>query len=235
MLQACEGLAEAHANGIVHRDLKPANLFLTRRPDGTPLVKVLDFGISKLSEAAQSGSFSLTQPRKALGSPQYMSPEQTVASPEVDQRADIWALGVILYELLSGQAAVRGRHVPGAGAGDHQPRPRAAAGPRAGAGAGAVGGGRPLPAEDAGLALPRPGRVRRGAGAARRPGRRGVGGAHRPHAGGQRADHPAGCGGVAPAGRPGVTGWPCASPGGPAAVAGGRRARGRGWPRQQRR
>jgi tRNA A-37 threonylcarbamoyl transferase component Bud32 len=103
VLQACEGLAEAHANGIVHRDLKPANLFLTRRPDGTPLVKVLDFGISKLSEAAQSGSFSLTQPRKALGSPQYMSPEQTVASPEVDQRADIWALGVILYELVSGR------------------------------------------------------------------------------------------------------------------------------------
>jgi serine/threonine-protein kinase len=103
VLQACEGLAEAHAKGIVHRDLKPANLFLTRRPDGTPLVKVLDFGVSKLNEAAQTGSFRLTQPRKTVGSPQYMSPEQMLASPEVDQRTDIWALGVILYELLSGK------------------------------------------------------------------------------------------------------------------------------------
>jgi serine/threonine-protein kinase len=104
VLQACEGLAEAHAKGIVHRDLKPANLFLTRRPDGTPLVKVLDFGVSKLNEpVAQSGSFHLTGPSRALGSPLYMSPEQMVASPHVDPRADIWALGVILYELLSGK------------------------------------------------------------------------------------------------------------------------------------
>jgi tRNA A-37 threonylcarbamoyl transferase component Bud32 len=103
LLQACEGLAEAHANGIIHRDLKPANLFLTRRPDGTPLVKVLDFGVSKLSEAAQSGSFHITEPRKALGSPQYMSPEQMIASADVDRRTDIWALGVILYELLAGK------------------------------------------------------------------------------------------------------------------------------------
>jgi tRNA A-37 threonylcarbamoyl transferase component Bud32 len=102
VLQASEGLAEAHAKGIVHRDLKPANLFLTRRPDGTPLVKILDFGISKLNEAAQSGSFRLTRPRATVGSPQYMSPEQMIASPDVDPRADIWALGVILYELLAG-------------------------------------------------------------------------------------------------------------------------------------
>jgi eukaryotic-like serine/threonine-protein kinase len=108
VLQACEGLAEAHANGIVHRDLKPANLFLTCRPDGAPLVKVLDFGVSKLNEAAQSGSFHLTQPKKAIGSPHYMSPEQMVASPDVDQRADIWALGVILYELLSGKPPFAG-------------------------------------------------------------------------------------------------------------------------------
>jgi serine/threonine-protein kinase len=103
VLQACEGLAEAHAQGIVHRDLKPANLFLTRRPDGTPLIKVLDFGISKLSEVAPSDTFKLTHPRRMMGSPQYMSPEQMVASAEVDQRADIWALGVILYELLAGK------------------------------------------------------------------------------------------------------------------------------------
>jgi tRNA A-37 threonylcarbamoyl transferase component Bud32 len=103
VLQACEGVAEAHARGIVHRDLKPANLFLTRRPDGTPLVKVLDFGVSKLSEAAQSGSFKLTHPRRTIGSPHYMSPEQMISSTQVDARADIWALGVILYELLAGQ------------------------------------------------------------------------------------------------------------------------------------
>ncbi len=103
VLQACEALAEAHANGIVHRDLKPANLFLTHRPDGTPLVKVLDFGISKLNEAAQSDSFRLTHPRATVGSPQYMSPEQMIASPDVDPRADIWALGVMLYELLAGK------------------------------------------------------------------------------------------------------------------------------------
>jgi tRNA A-37 threonylcarbamoyl transferase component Bud32 len=103
VLQACEGLAEAHAKGIVHRDLKPANLFLTRRPDGTPLVKVLDFGISKLTEVAPNGTFKLTHPRRTIGSPQYMSPEQMVASAEVDPRADIWALGVILYELLTGK------------------------------------------------------------------------------------------------------------------------------------
>jgi serine/threonine-protein kinase len=103
LLQACEGLAEAHAKGIVHRDLKPANLFLTRRPDGTPLVKVLDFGISKLGEVAASDTFKLTHPRRMIGSPQYMSPEQMVASADVDQRADIWALGVILYELLTGK------------------------------------------------------------------------------------------------------------------------------------
>jgi tRNA A-37 threonylcarbamoyl transferase component Bud32 len=103
LLQACEGLAEAHAKGIVHRDLKPANIFLTRGPDGAPLVKVLDFGISKLNEAAQSGIFQLTQPRSTIGSPQYMSPEQMIASPDVDARADIWALGVMLYELLAGR------------------------------------------------------------------------------------------------------------------------------------
>jgi tRNA A-37 threonylcarbamoyl transferase component Bud32 len=104
VLQASEGLAEAHAHGIVHRDVKPANLFLTRRPDGTPLIKVLDFGVSKLNEAAHSSdSFRLTHPRKTIGSPQYMSPEQMVASMQVDSRADVWALGVILYELFTGK------------------------------------------------------------------------------------------------------------------------------------
>ncbi len=71
VLQACVGLAEAHGLGIVHRDLKPANLFVTRRPDGTPLVKVLDFGIAK---AQHDGSFDLTQTATVMGSPGYMSP-----------------------------------------------------------------------------------------------------------------------------------------------------------------
>jgi serine/threonine-protein kinase len=103
VLQACEALAEAHALGIVHRDLKPANLFLVRRADGTPSVKVLDFGISKVSGMAASGSdLGMTKTTTVMGSPLYMSPEQMASSKDVDARTDIWALGAILYELLSG-------------------------------------------------------------------------------------------------------------------------------------
>lgn len=102
VLQACEALAEAHALGIVHRDLKPANLFLIRRPDGTPSVKVLDFGISKLTNAAAS-DHAMTRTSAIMGSPLYMSPEQMTASRDVDARTDIWAIGVVLYELLSGR------------------------------------------------------------------------------------------------------------------------------------
>jgi eukaryotic-like serine/threonine-protein kinase len=100
VLQACIGLAEAHGLGIVHRDLKPANLFVTRRPDGTPLVKVLDFGIAK---AQHDSAFDLTQTATVMGSPGYMSPEQLRSSRVADARSDIWALGVILYELVSGR------------------------------------------------------------------------------------------------------------------------------------
>jgi serine/threonine-protein kinase len=102
ILQACEGLAEAHAHGIIHRDLKPSNLFVTRRPDGTPLLKILDFGISKIAEAAGSEQPSLTATGLAIGSPFYMSPEQIRSARDVDERSDIWALGVVLYELLAG-------------------------------------------------------------------------------------------------------------------------------------
>ncbi|HEV7557208.1 MAG TPA: serine/threonine-protein kinase, partial [Kofleriaceae bacterium] len=101
VLQACVGVAEAHALDIVHRDLKPANLFLTHRPDGTPLVKVLDFGIAK-APTTNGDDFSLTQTAGVLGSPGYMSPEQLRSSHDVDRRTDIWSLGVILYELVSG-------------------------------------------------------------------------------------------------------------------------------------
>lgn len=105
MLQALEALSEAHARGLVHRDLKPANLFLVAR-QGEPLwVKVLDFGISKVvGEAAASDSntdVSLTAPRTLLGSPEYMSPEQLRDSAAVDARSDLWACGVLLFELLT--------------------------------------------------------------------------------------------------------------------------------------
>jgi serine/threonine-protein kinase len=101
VLQACEAIVEAHGLGIVHRDLKPANLFLSRRADGSPLVKVLDFGISKI-EGAGSRS-QLTSVSMLMGSPRYMSPEQMMSAKDVDARTDVWALGVILYELVTGQ------------------------------------------------------------------------------------------------------------------------------------
>ncbi len=100
VLQACVGVAEAHALGIVHRDLKPANLFLTMRPDGEPLIKVLDFGIAKSSSEPRT---SLTRTDVMLGSPAYMSPEQLRSTRSVDVRSDIWSIGVILYELVAGR------------------------------------------------------------------------------------------------------------------------------------
>ena len=102
ILQACEALAEAHVLGIVHRDLKPANLFLANRPSGPPIVKVLDFGISK--SAFSTSQAQLTRTSAVMGSPLYMSPEQMQSSKTVDVRSDIWALGVVLYELLTGSA-----------------------------------------------------------------------------------------------------------------------------------
>lgn len=104
VLQACEAIAEAHAKGIVHRDLKPANFFLTRRADNTPLIKVLDFGISK-SKTMEDGTpqVSMTATTALMGSPLYMSPEQLRSAKHVDVRTDIWSLGVILFELLAGR------------------------------------------------------------------------------------------------------------------------------------
>jgi serine/threonine-protein kinase len=102
VLQAMEAVAEAHTLGLVHRDLKPANLFVTRTPDGSPLVKVLDFGISKVMEGGPMSQPSLTATTTIMGSPLYMSPEQVRSSKNVDARTDVWALGVILHELLAG-------------------------------------------------------------------------------------------------------------------------------------
>ncbi len=104
IVQACDAMAEAHALGIVHRDLKPANLFLTRRADGSPLVKVLDFGISKSNPLTDSnGALQMTKTTAILGSPLYMSPEQMKSSRSVDARTDVWSLGIIVYELLGGR------------------------------------------------------------------------------------------------------------------------------------
>ncbi len=114
LLQACEAIAEAHALGIVHRDLKPGNLFLTRRADGVPAVKVLDFGISKATVIGPGSKpdMSLTRTSTIMGSPLYMSPEQMKSTRNVDSRTDIWALGMILHELLSGRTAFRADTVP---------------------------------------------------------------------------------------------------------------------------
>jgi serine/threonine protein kinase len=103
LLQASEAIAEAHSLGIVHRDLKPSNLFLTRRRDRTPHIKVLDFGISKVVHTGLTPSQpSMTQTSTMMGSPFYMSPEQMTSARDVDGRTDIWGLGIVLYELLVG-------------------------------------------------------------------------------------------------------------------------------------
>jgi serine/threonine-protein kinase len=104
VLQTLEALATAHSVGVVHRDLKPSNLFIARRPDGSSLVKVLDFGISKLAPFGEGEQkMSLTRPGTLLGSPMYMSPEQLRNAKDADHRADIWAIGIVLHELITGK------------------------------------------------------------------------------------------------------------------------------------
>ncbi|TMQ09647.1 MAG: serine/threonine protein kinase [Deltaproteobacteria bacterium] len=96
--RGCEALAEAHSLGIVHRDIKPANFFLTRGSDGAPLLKVLDFGISK----APTTGANLTATQSVMGTPAYMSPEQMRSARNVDARTDVWSLGAVLYEAIEG-------------------------------------------------------------------------------------------------------------------------------------
>src|SRR5688572_12056721 len=104
VLQAAEAIAVAHRLRIVHRDLKPANLFLTQRPDESSLVKVLDFGISKALDGSMGALSGLTTNSavNVIGSPLYMSPEQFKSAKDVDTRSDIWSLGVIIHELVTG-------------------------------------------------------------------------------------------------------------------------------------
>jgi len=108
VLQACEGLDAAHRAGIVHRDLKPDNVLVTKTKDGTELIKVLDFGVAKLLDPESDGE--ATQSGAVLGTPFYMAPEQARGEKSIDLRVDVYALGVLTYELLSGQ-----KPHPGAG------------------------------------------------------------------------------------------------------------------------
>lgn len=110
VMQACDGIAEAHDAGVVHRDLKPANLFLTKRANGSPCIKVLDFGISKSINPDEAAN-SMTRTTAIMGSPYYMSPEQMRSSKNVDSRTDLWALGVILYQLSTGRVPFPGETI----------------------------------------------------------------------------------------------------------------------------
>src|SRR5204862_108908 len=108
ILQALDGIAEAHARGLVHRDIKPGNLFLTERVNRPSIVKVLDFGTVKDTTRATK----LTKTGATLGSPAYMAPEQIRAEDVVDARADVWAVGVTLFELITGDLPWNGASIP---------------------------------------------------------------------------------------------------------------------------
>jgi cytochrome c peroxidase/serine/threonine protein kinase len=112
VLEACEALAEAHARGIVHRDLKPSNLFLASPMGGPPVVKILDFGLAKALPTAADNEESITTTDLVMGSLHYMSPEQMRSLKQADDRSDIWSLGVILYELVSGRRPFQGDSLP---------------------------------------------------------------------------------------------------------------------------
>ena len=103
--QACIGLQKAHDAQVVHRDIKPANMFLARREEGEIIVKLLDFGIAKvrMEQAQETESAGLTKTGSMLGSPLYMSPEQALGAKDIDHRADLWSLGVALYQALAGR------------------------------------------------------------------------------------------------------------------------------------
>ncbi len=114
IIQACDALAEAHVLQIVHRDIKPENLFLTERPSNTPIIKIIDFGISKVAPSRGEGGKwgHETAASERFGTPLYMSPEQLRSSSNVDTRTDIWSLGVTLHELVTGQLPFAGNDLP---------------------------------------------------------------------------------------------------------------------------
>ena len=112
-LETCRGLVAAHAADVVHRDLKPANLFLAETDDGRRVVKILDFGIAKLVED-EADTGALTTTGDLVGTPLYMSPEQLASPGDVDHRSDLWSLGVVLYEMLSGAVPTADVHAIGA-------------------------------------------------------------------------------------------------------------------------
>ena len=105
---ACEGVAEAHELGVVHRDLKPSNVFLSHGSEPAPVIKVLDFGIAA-GDPTNKRKSGLTDVEFPLGTPAYMSPEQMLASSEVDARSDIWSMGVLLYQLIAGRLPFSGK------------------------------------------------------------------------------------------------------------------------------
>jgi serine/threonine-protein kinase len=110
LLQSCEALAEVHAAEMVHRDLKPGNLFIARLPDGSPSLKIVDFGISKHIGPSARATAATTS-AQVLGSPYYMPPEQMRAEA-VDERSDIWSLGAILFEMLTARPPFLGETLP---------------------------------------------------------------------------------------------------------------------------
>src|SRR5437868_7934830 len=109
MLQTCAAVGAAHEAGLIHRDLKPANIFIVQRSNIPVMVKVLDFGVAKFAVEEQDEDYNtLTQVGAIIGTPRYMSPEQCAGTASLTPAADVYSLGIILYEMLTGAAPFNG-------------------------------------------------------------------------------------------------------------------------------